>query len=189
MWNRVYENVHKMLQRRGFQDHDIRNATAFPDGAKEVVYLKPAKYAGKETKCIFIDTIGNAECREVVRDMRQEKITHLIIVANNIPGRFNQDMDQISAQQQRYGLRFELFDAGFFEFDRLSFDIMQQCRPVPMSLQESQKWLQDNHLQPSQMLQYIARDFVVRYFGLVSGQIVTVYCGGNTIKHRIFYQS
>lgn len=181
MWTRIHAHVKLMLERRGYTS--FKDAEALPVSVKEVTYLRPALYAGKDTKVLFVDAVGNAECKETVRDLREEKLSHLIYVANNIPGRFNQDMDQLSLHSDRYGLRFELFEASFFLFDKMQTQLMERCSPVPMSLEESRKWLQDNHLESWQLLQYVPRDFVVRYFGLLTGQIVRI--GTSPPKYRI----
>lgn len=160
-----------MLQKRGYTQ--FRDAKSVSQG-KDVVYLHPCLYAGNDTKVLFIDSVGNAECRETVKELKAEKLSHLIYVANNIPGRFHQDMDQFSLHQDRFGLRFELFEASFFLFDKMDTELMARCMPSPMTLEESSKWLKEQHLEAWQLLQYVPRDFVVRYFGLLPGQIVRV---------------
>lgn len=176
MWTRIYTNVRLMLERRGYSK--FKEAEQVPPGAKDVTYLRPCLYADDEAKVLFVDAVGNAECRETVRQLKEEGLKHLIYVANNIPGRFNQDMDQLTLHQAKYGLRFELFEASFFMFDKMQHQLMQRCRPEPMTLQDSAKWLLDHHLEPWQLLQYVPRDFVVRYYGLQPGQIVKVNTGG-----------
>lgn len=169
-----------------------------PPHSPVVVYLRPVMYAGchandaskknRELKVVFVDAIGTAECTEIINQLKQDNISHVLFVASNIPARLNQDLDQLSLHVKTHGLRFEVFEAGFFLFDKMQTDIMQRCYPEPMSLEESQKWLQNHKLQPEQLLQYVPRDFVVRYFGLVPGQIVRIR-GPNVTKFRIYHHN
>ncbi len=186
MWTRVYENVKLMLQRRGYDD--IKETHYTPSSSEHVTYEKPILYAGNgKIKVLFIEALSTAGCSETVKVMRDEKIPHLIYVASNIPARLNQDMDQLSLHTASKGFRFEVFETSFFLFDKLQTDLLKRCYPEPMSLKESQKWLVLHKIQPQQLKQYVPRDFVVRYFGLVPGQIVRIR--GLVDKYRIYWRS
>jgi hypothetical protein len=171
-----------MLGRRGYVN--IHENEKMPAASSSIDYMRPFMYVREaKLKVVFLRSLGRPECGKTIKELKAEKLNHLIYVVVNIQAQLHQYLDQISLIP-RYGLRFEVFEASFFLFDRLNTVIMQRCRPVPLSFDASQKLLEEKRWKPEHLLQYVPGDFVVRYFGLKHGQIVIVY--GETIKYRIY---
>lgn len=157
-------------------------------------YSRPCIYSQRgQCKVIFVEKLDRHEVAKCVKELdtkqtEDAKVTHVIFVSSNIPARLHQDLDQISLRHlSRW--RFEIFESSFFHFDVLDTALMKRCRPEPLTLAESQRFLTESGFQPHELLQYVSRDFVVRYFGLVPGQIVRIHCEGGVLKYRIFLLS
>lgn len=145
----------------------------------------------RAVKVLFLDSLSLQDCAPFILQALEEKKNHLIFICNYCNVSCQQIIDRLSLHPHSplRKLLYEVMDTSLFLHDFLSHKYIKRAYPEEVySPRTSRLKLQELQREPHQVLQYVARDPIVRYFGIRPGQLVRIRRFGEPNGEEIVYR-